>query len=83
MQVYENIVGNGENAGSQHFLLLPTIIQTHSKSNFIFEPYSFCLANALNLDWCKILLLGKELTDRVWVWYTHSQSNQLQFKLII
>ena len=48
---FENIVGKGENAGNQYFLLLPTMLSTLPKPNF----------NAFNLDQSKILPFGKEL----------------------
>ena len=58
----ENIVGKGENAGNQHFLLFPTLFSTLSKTNFKFL-FTFILspADAFNLDQSKILSFGKEL----------------------
>ena len=50
---FENIMGKGENAGNQHFLLFPQCflsLETHLLS-----------ANVFNLDWSKILSLGTGL----------------------
>ena len=35
---YENIVGTGENAGNQHFLLFPQCFLTFQRLNSSFEP---------------------------------------------
>ena len=62
-KAFENIVGKGENAGNQHFLLFPQcflLFPTH----IIFESRLICRLqiNAFNLDTPKILSFGKELT---------------------
>ena len=57
---FVNIVGKGENAGNQHFLLVPTMFSTHPKNNFCFEvPLILSSENALNLKRSKILSFGK------------------------
>ena len=57
---FENIVGKGENAGNQHFLLFPHFFSTRPQTNFICSiTFIFSSANAFDLDWCKILLFGK------------------------
>ena len=57
-----NIVGKGENAGNQHFLLSPQIFQPPSKPNIInLANFILSSANALNLDQFRYLLFGKEL----------------------
>ena len=33
---FENILGKGENAGDQHFLLFPRMLSTFPKANFKF-----------------------------------------------
>ena len=58
-KTFENIVGKGENAVNQHFLLFPQCFQ--EELYFILFTFIFLLANALNLDWSKILMVGKEL----------------------
>ena len=60
---FENIVGKGENAGNQHFLLSPLCFLSFPKTNFNFSV-TFCLssANAVSLDQSRILWFGKELT---------------------
>ena len=59
----ENIVGKGENAGNQHFLLFQQCFPTFpNKSPFFCSP--FChLQNAFKLDWSIILLFGKDMLN--------------------
>ena len=55
-KAFENIVGKGENAGNQHFLLFPQCFLFFPTQILIFESGLFCcLQNALNLDSSKIL----------------------------
>ena len=59
---FKNIVGKGENAGNQHFVLFPKIFSSHPKINFNFSiAFNLSSAIAFNLDLSKILLFGKEL----------------------
>ena len=60
MNPFENIVGKGENAGNQHFLLFPQCFLTSHKQFSILDPH-LSSANALNLDQSKNLSFGKEL----------------------
>ena len=61
-KAFENIVGKGENAGSKHFLLFPTMFSTLPNQNFNFlVTFILSSANAFNLDGSKILSYGKEL----------------------
>ena len=59
---FENIVGKGEYAGNQHFLLFPQCFSPFQNQNFksLFNIY-FVVYNAFNLDQTKILSLGTEL----------------------
>ena len=58
---FENIIGKGENAGNQHFLLFSTMFPTLLKKNFIFSvTFIFLSANAFDLDLSKNFLFGKE-----------------------
>ena len=57
----KTIVGKGENAGNQHFLLFPHVF---SPSQNKFCLVYFLSANAFNLDQSKKFLFGKELTPR-------------------
>ena len=41
-QPFENTVGKGENAGTQHFLLFPQCFLTFQRQSPLFEPYLFC-----------------------------------------
>ena len=50
---FENIVGKGENAGNQHFLLFPVFYPSQKKFQF---SVKFNLS--LNLDQSKNLLFG-------------------------
>ena len=60
-RTFKNIVGKGENAGNQHFLLFPQCFVTLKKLNFhILVAFMLWSANVLNLDQPTILLLGKE-----------------------
>ena len=57
---FENIVGKGENAGNQHFLL-STMFSILSTTNFaIWITFNLSSANAFKLDWSKNLSFGKE-----------------------
>ena len=66
--VFENIVGTGEKAGNQHFLFFPTMFSTSSETQIIiWTAFKMSSANALKLDWSKILLFGKKLNKQpVW-----------------
>ena len=69
-KAFENLVGKGENAGNQHFLLFPKMFTSLQKANLdFFFLFTFILssANALNLDQYKILSFGKELNVEI-VW---------------
>ena len=59
---FENIVGKGENAGSQHFLLFPQCFQPIPKRISVFWG-TFILSSAIsfNLDQYKNLSFGKVL----------------------
>ena len=57
----ENIVGKGENAGNQHFLLFPQcFLLSQNKFQFL-QSLILSSGNALNLDQSKILSFGKDL----------------------
>ena len=59
----ENIVGKGENAGNQHFLLFPPGFLPFPKQISIFSVTLILLsASAFLLEQSKNLLFGKELT---------------------
>ena len=53
---FENIVGKGENAGNQHFLLFPTMFYSYQRkmASFVWK------INAFNMDMSIFLLCGKE-----------------------
>ena len=58
----ENIVGKGENAGNQHFLLFPLCFLLNQGGNCsVLATFSLLSAKAFNLDWSKILSFGKGL----------------------
>ena len=56
---FENIVGKGENAGNQHFLLFPQCFLPFPKEFSV--TFILLSANALNLDQFEILSFCKEL----------------------
>ena len=59
---FENIVGKGENAGHQHFLLFPQCFLPYQRQKLSFQQHLFCrLQNAFKLDQSKILQFGEEL----------------------
>ena len=61
-KTFENIVGQGENAGNQHFLLFPHSFSTLPKTNFSFSvTFSWSSASAFALDQSKILSFDKEV----------------------
>ena len=61
MKAFENIVGKGENAGNQHFLLFPQCFLTFPKQISSFElHFDLSSANAFSLDKFKIFSFGKE-----------------------
>ena len=64
-QPFENIVGKGENAGNQHFLLFPQCFLPFLLQILVFESHLFCRLqiNAFKSDKSKILWLGKELSS--------------------
>ena len=59
-KAFENIVGKGENAGNQHFLIFPTMFSTLSMTEIIiFATIHLSFASALlllsiwtSLNWC-------------------------------
>ena len=56
------MVGKGENAGNQHFLLFPTMFSTVSRREIIIlVTFVLSSANALNLVDSENWLCGKEL----------------------
>ena len=65
---FEKIVGKGENAGNQHFLLFPQCFLTLPKTNFNFSV-TFILpsANAFNLDQTRILSFGQYEMKESWI----------------
>ena len=61
-KAFENIVGKGENAGNQHFLLFPPCLQPSPKKKFQFFSQIFNIlssANASNLNRLKFCDLVK------------------------
>ena len=57
---FENIVGKGENAGNQHFLLLPTMFSMLLWTNYMYlETFYLSSANAFKLEKAQLLLSGK------------------------
>ena len=65
MKTYEKIVGKGENADNHHFLLFPQLLSSLPKTNFSsLVTLTLSSSNALNLDQSKILLFGKDLTQK-------------------
>ena len=61
---FENIMGKGENAGNQHFLLDPQCFLPFPNQISIFGLHLFLLsANALNLNQSKVLTFGEELSS--------------------
>ena len=62
---FENIVGTGENAGHQHFLLFQQYFLPFIKQiSFFSVTFILSSANAFNLDKSENLLFGKELRSK-------------------
>ena len=57
---FENIVGKGENAGYQHFLLFPQCFQPHQTEIMISNTLMLSSANAFNFDLAKFLSFGQQ-----------------------
>ena len=76
-KAFENIVGKGENAGNQHFLLFPKCFSILPKTNFIFFFWiTFILSTAypFNLVLCKILSFGRRV-KHIHVAYNRGTNN--------
>ena len=60
---FENIVGKGEKASNQHFLLLHNVFYPSQKEFLFLSYYTFILSseNAFNLDQSEKLMFGQEL----------------------
>ena len=64
-EAFENILGEGENASNQHFLLYPKYFLPFPQKISNFESHLFCRlqCNAFEFVYqSRILLFGKELT---------------------
>ena len=59
---FENILGKGENAGRQYFLLIPKCFRPFSKQISIVQLDNFS-SSAFNLDLSNILSFSEELID--------------------
>ena len=71
MKTFGNIVGKGENAGNQQFLLFRTIFSIISKTNFIISVTSILLsASAFNMDQSKNLLFDNIRVSTLRTWYS-------------
>ena len=65
--LFENMIGKGENAGNQDFLLFPQCFLPIKKQISIFSVMFILLyANAFNFDLSKMLSFGKELILVSW-----------------
>ena len=67
-KAFENIVGKGENAGNQHFLLFPQCFLLYQKTEIIISvTVNLSSAYSFNLDKPKIFSFGKELVQyEIW-----------------
>ena len=54
---FENIVGKGENAGNQHFLLFPQCFLPFPKQISIFQPNLICCLQMLSI-WTSLKICG-------------------------
>ena len=62
-KAFESIVGKGENAGNQHFILLPQCFLSYQREKLSFNQH-LSSANAFNLDQSKILPFGKGFNNK-------------------
>ena len=63
---FQNIMGKGESAGNQHFLLSPTMFSTLPRTSLNFwVAFILSSANAFKLDKSKNFSFGKELTQNL------------------
>ena len=51
-EAFENIVGKGENAGNQHFLLLPQCFLPIPKRISVYKLHLFCCLQMLSIWTC-------------------------------
>ena len=58
-EFFENIVGKGENAGNQHFLLFQQCFLLYQREKLACVKKKMSSANAFNVVRAKILLFGK------------------------
>ena len=67
MEAFENILGKGENAGNQHFLLIPKCFLPFPKQISIFGSHLFCFLQMLSI-WTSLdfSLFGKWLNLSTW-----------------
>ena len=49
MWPFENLMGTGENAGNQQFVLFPQCFLTFPKQAGVFEPHLFCCLQMLSI----------------------------------
>ena len=62
-QLFENILGKGENAGNQHFLLFPQCFLIYQEEKITILTSNFWSANTFNLVQPKLFSFGKQLRD--------------------
>ena len=69
LNIIENIVGKGENAGNQHFLLFPQCFQNASSTGLPEVKIMCCRVNASYLASCHVIL------DPLDLFYPSAQEN--------
>ena len=83
----ENTVGNGENAGNQHFLLFPQCFLLYQREQLSFlAVFNFSYANGFNLVTTKTLSFGKGFTELLTTGqkcWTHPYMKPLQKAVIM
>ena len=75
-KAYENIMGKGENADNQHFLLFLQCFQPSSRLSSTFDKYLFCCVQMLSI------LIGLKfcLCVKIDIYHTVASSNSTQGK---
>ena len=70
---FSNIVGKGENAGHQHFLLFQNVFLHYQTEIIIYVTFIMSSANALNLDKVNFFV--------VWEWVNRERKSSLNLTL--
>ena len=88
---FENIMGKGENAGNQHFLLFPQYFLPYQKQNHYFRNILFVICKCF--EFCQVqnifvyfMLSGRisrNISENIFRSYTGSTSENTNFHVVV